>query len=184
MIIALTGTPGTGKSSVAKFLAEIYEVKSVSELAEKYECILGEEFENDERVLLVDLECLSQHLQPTKETVVIEGHLAHFLPSDLIIVLRCNPLILKERLNSKKWREEKILENVEAELLDVILIEAMNREAPVYEIDTTNKTPREVAGIVIEIIEGERRGKRIKNFMPGKIDWIGEVGERIDEIVR
>ncbi|MBO8182010.1 MAG: AAA family ATPase [Archaeoglobus sp.] len=198
MIVALTGTPGTGKSSVAKHLSQKYEVRAVSELAEEFGCIMGEEPENGEKVLLVDVECLAGRLRGRLEgrleeqvkaqtsggLLIVEGHLSHLLPSDLIIVLRCNPVKLKERLKTKSWKEDKILENVEAELLDVILIEAMDMEVPVYEIDTTDKTPEEVAEIIVELVERERKGEKVENFLPGKIDWIGEIGERVDEVTR
>jgi adenylate kinase len=187
MIVALTGTPGTGKTSVAKHLSSFYKVRGVSDLAKEMDCILDEEIENG--VLVVDVECLSEKISQLRETykdevTIIEGHLAHRIPSDVIIVLRCNPLKLKERLSTKNWSEEKVLENVEAELLDVILVEALESSNNVYEIDTSNKTIKEVSEIVIEIIEVVKRGKKLENFIPGKIDWIAEVGERIDEVTR
>jgi|Deesub1362A_J573_1020465.scaffolds.fasta_scaffold13754_2 adenylate kinase len=189
MIVALTGTPGTGKSSVSKFLSKVYQVKSVSDLAEEFGCIADDTYAG-ESVLVVDVGCLSEKVselefegESGEEVLVIEGHLAHLLPCDVTVVLRCNPLRLKDRLLSR-WDMDKVLENVEAELLDVILVEAMEKECSIYEIDTTNRTPEGVAGIVVELIESERRGEGIPNFRPGKIDWIAEVGERIDEVIR
>jgi adenylate kinase len=112
--------------------------------------------------------------------VVVEGHLSHRLGAEVVIVLRCNPLVLKERLGKKGWSEEKILENVEAEIVDAILVEALERD-DVYEIDTTSMDPEEVADAVERVIKGEvsRNG-----FKPGRIDWIGEVADRIDELMR
>ncbi|RLI84468.1 NMP kinase [Archaeoglobales archaeon] len=188
MIVALSGTPGTGKTSVADHLSSFYEVRSVSDLAKKMDCILDEEDENG-KVLVIDTECLSKKISSFRgkykdEVLVIEGHLAHLLPSDVIIVLRCNPIKLKERLSKKEWTTEKVLENVEAELLDVILVEALETSNNVYEIDTSDKTIKKVSEIVVEIIEVVKRGKELKNFKPGKIDWIAEVGEKVDEITR
>ncbi len=187
MIVALTGTPGTGKTSISKHLSRFYDVKSVSDLAKEMNCILDEEIEDE--VLVVDVECLSEKIHSFREDyrdkiLIIEGHLAHFLPSDIVIVLRCNPIKLKERLSTKGWKEDKVLENVEAELLDVILVEALDRSNNVYEIDTTSISIKEVSEIVIEIIEVVKKGKELRNFIPGKIDWIAEVGERIDEVTR
>ncbi|AEA46316.1 adenylate kinase family protein [Archaeoglobus veneficus] len=177
MIVALTGTPGVGKTTVADILrARGYRIESVNELAEKYDCVIGEE--DDSKI--VDIEELAEKLEfPDNELVILEGHLAHLLNPDVAIVLRCNPLILKDRLQSKGWSEEKVLENVEAELIDAILVEAMDECSEVYEIDTTDLNPEEVARVVEMILKGE--GDR---YRPGKIDWISVVGDRIEELMR
>ena len=177
MLVALTSTPGVGKTTVAEILrARGYRVESVSELAEKFDCIIGEE--DDSKI--VDVEELAEKLEsPEDEVVILEGHLSHLLNPDRVIVLRCNPIVLKERLESKGWSEEKVLENVEAELIDAILVEAMEECREVYEIDTTDLSPKEVADSIEEILKGE--GDKYK---PGGIDWISEVGDRIEELMR
>ena len=177
MLIALTGAPGVGKTTTAEILRKRgYKVLSVNELAEKFDCIIGEE----EGCKIVDVEELAEKMKELRNGVIIlEGHLSHLLNPDMIIVLRCNPLELKRRLESKGWSEEKVLENVEAELTDVILIEALDSSENVYEIDTTNLSAEEVADIVEMIIKGKS-----EEFKPGKIDWIAEVGDRIEEIMR
>lgn len=177
MLIALTGTPGVGKSTVAKILERRgYRVFSVNELAEKFGCILGEE----EGSKVVDVDKLAKEVRKVeKDLTIIEGHLSHLLKPDLAIVLRCNPIELKKRLEERGWSTEKILENVEAEIVDVILIEAMENVKEVYEVDTTNLSPEEVADIVEEILKGGG-----SKFKPGKIDWISEVGDLLDDLIR
>ena len=177
MLIALTGTPGVGKTTTAEILRKRgYRVLSVNELAEKFDCIIGEE----EGCKIVDVEELAEKVKELRNgLIILEGHLSHLLNPDIVIVLRCNPLELKKRLESKGWSEEKVLENVEAELTDVILIEALDGSENVYEIDTTNLSAEEVADIVEMIIKGKG-----EEFKPGRIDWIAEVGDRIEEIMR
>ncbi len=185
-MIALTGTPGVGKTSVATALSEIYKIFSVEELAEKFECIMGEEISEGGTTLIIDIEELYEKLESVKEEFqnsIVEGHLSHNLPADLIVVLRCNPIVLEKRLESKGWSEEKIRENIQAEILDVILVEALESNRKVYEIDTTEKSVKEVANILVELIEAEKRGAVIENFKPGKIDWISFLGERVDDFL-
>ncbi len=179
-VIALTGTPGTGKTSTAEELRKMgYRVLSVNDLAEELGCILGEE----EGCKVVDVDALAERVREVLEgRVVLEGHLSHLLSPDLIVVLRCNPIVLKERLEGKGWSEEKVLENVEAELIDSILVEALETGKEVYEIDTTDLSPKEVAKIVDGIVSGDEEVRR--RFRPGKIDWIAVVGDRIDELIR
>ena len=176
-VLALTGTPGTGKTTVADLLRRRgYTVLSVNELAENLGCVIGEE----EGCKIVDVEDLSKKIRDVlpEGLVIIEGHLSHLLNPDRIIVLRCNPLELKRRLERKGWPEEKILENVEAELVDVILVEAIDMGKEVHEIDTTGKDPEEVADMVEDVIKRRRR------FEPGNVDWISVVGEEIDGLIR
>ncbi|MEE9151883.1 MAG: NMP kinase, partial [Thermoplasmata archaeon] len=87
-----------------------------------------------------------------------------FLSMDLAIILRCDPLVLEERLREKKWPEKKIRENVGAEILDVIKVEAFEVLDKVYEIDTTHKNSEEVTDAIEEIIEG--------NYEEPHIDWL------------
>ncbi len=180
MIVALTGTPGTGKSSVAEELKKRgYRVESVNELADRFGCVVGIE----EDVRIVDVERLAEEVEHLKddETIIIEGHLSHLLNPDVTIVLRCHPEKLKKRLESRGWRKDKVLENLEAEIVDSILMEAMGNRK-VYEIDATDLTPQELADIIEEILEN---GEEYKDkYKPGKIDWIMEVGDRIERYMR
>ena len=70
---------------------------------------------------------------------VCRGPLCPLLPCDRIVVLRCRPDVLKQRLAPRKYREEKIRENAEAEALDVFLIETVEEFDPdqIFELDTT-----------------------------------------------
>lgn len=120
MLIALTGTPGTGKSSVAERLRERgYKVATVVELAEKHGCIIDEE----DGEIVIDVESLAARIDFEG---IVEGHLSHLLKPDVAIVLRCNPAVLRERLKGRNWSEEKLLENLEAEMLDVSLLRLLS----------------------------------------------------------
>ena len=170
-MIAITGTPGTGKTTVAEVLRRRgYVVLNVNELAEKYGCVVGEE----EGTKIVDIDCLEKI---EVEADFVEGHLSHYLKVDAIVVLRCRPDVLYERLLGKGWDEEKIRENVEAELIDYILVEAIERGKVVHEIDTTNLNPEEVADKIEEILKG-------KHYPPGNVDWLSEFSDDFDKYIR
>jgi len=151
MKIALTGTPGTGKSTVAEIVDAGFTIVHVNDLIkEKYHIGLDQERNS----WIADISGLSRHVKTLKGDVILEGHVSHLLPVDIIIVLRASPKALKERLAARGWGEAKIRENVEAEALDVILCEAVDTNKKVYEIDTTNMTSMQVKEAVIEIIKG------------------------------
>jgi adenylate kinase len=73
-------------------------------------------------------------------------------------VLRCHPDLLRERLRERGEDATTAQENAEAEALDVLLSETVERHDPadVYEIDTTDRPPAAVADDVAAAVAGER----------------------------
>ena len=163
MLIALTGTPGTGKSCVAAELAlRGYHIIRVNDTIGPY--IL--ERDEDQDTNIIDTERWSAEF-PEHEGVV-EGHLSHLLRADRIIVLRCRPDVLKKRLEMRGYQPEKVSENVEAEMLDVVLVESLEEHTPekIYEIDATVMSVSELADVIGMIIVGQAEPGY------GKVDWL------------
>lgn len=175
MIIALTGTPGTGKSKAGKVLAGLLRFNFIeaNDLAEKAGAISG--FDPRRKTLIVDTKELAAAARRLKGNWVISGHLSHFCPADYVFVLRTRPDALARRLKKKRWPAAKIDENVEAEILDVCTQEAVGGHGikNVFEIDTTEKTPDETAAIVSKILRGKNTAelKLRRLHRPGSIDW-------------
>jgi adenylate kinase len=167
MMVGITGTPGTGKSSVADELARRgISVLHISDTVENY--VLGEADDRDTRV--IDEDAWVAGFTPFDGFV--EGHLAHLLPCDRVVVLRCRPDVLGERLKNRGYGSEKVRENTLAEALDVILIETVESFRPeqVYELDTTGKSIRECSTIIDQFA----RGSIPASF--GSIDWSSYIG--------
>jgi len=172
MIVALTGTPGSGKTTVAKELeARGSKVIHLHSLLEE-EGLLSE-YDEEHDSYNVDLEEASEAILPLFEsemTVILESHLSHLLPCDMIIVLRCSPSTIKERLTSRGYDDAKIFENMEAEALDVILVESVETGRRCHELDCSNLSPNEVAAVVLGLIEGT-----VEGYFPGRVDWSEEL---------
>ena len=169
MLVALTGTPGTGKSSVAAELERRgYAVVSLDRLAEERKLVDG--YDAARRTKEVDVEALDKEIRVAAKLGFLVAHYSHLMSVNLAIVLRCHPRILAERLKARGWPGAKVRENVEAEAIDVITQEALGRLPFVYEIDTTSTTPEAVAGVVLEILQGKVAGRE-----PGHLDWSDEV---------
>lgn len=155
MRVALTGTPGTGKTTVADALETELSVLPLGPVVREEGLVAGRDEERD--TLVADVAALRDRFADRTD-VVFESHLAHRLPVDRAVVLRCHPEELERRLGDRGWADEKVTENAEAEALDVVLSEAVatqGRDA-VYEIDTTDRSPAAVAGDVDAVIRGER----------------------------
>ena len=174
MILAITGTPGTGKTSVCKALGlAVVDLNTVIEERRFYTGI-----DTERGSFIADLEALKEYLsQEEKAVLIIESHLAHLLEPEVAIVLRANPTVLSTRLTQKGFPARKIAENVEAETLDIIITEAVVLCGVVYEVDTSEKSIEEVASVVREIIDAEIEGvsrtkKALRDcYKPGSVDW-------------
>ena len=77
--------------------------------------------------------------------------MAHYL-CDLSIVFRTHPSTLKIRLDERGYSEKKVMENVLAESIDVVLCDCYDYCRRVYEIDTTAITVAETTACLKELI--------------------------------
>jgi adenylate kinase len=155
MRVAVTGTPGTGKTTATGLVDSDLDMVNLNDLIREEELSTGEDPERGS--LLADIEGLRERLGG-RDDVLIESHLAHHFEADRVVVLRCHPRRLRERLLDRGEDESKAKENAEAEALDVILSEAVEEHGldSVYEIDTTDRTPEAVADDIEAVIDGGR----------------------------
>lgn len=145
MIIAITGTPGTGKTSIAKKLAEEmeYHIIDVNQFIKQHlQLIIERDHARETNIIDEDhlVELLQKHLvEEHIEDVIIDSHLSHYLPHSLVdicIVLSCDLRILKERLRNRGYNQLKIQENLEAEAFDTILEEAEDEGHTIIHLHT------------------------------------------------
>jgi len=178
MIIALTGTPGTGKTSVSKILhIKGFEIVDLNKVVCEKNFLFGKDEKRESNI--VDIEKFNNYVKENyagEDIVMIEGHLSHLLKSvDKVFILRCNPKKLRSNLLKKGWNEQKIKENVEAEILDIILCETLelHKKNNIFEIDVSDKSLDDVASLIIEIIDNKY--KHFKKYNIGSVDWSEEI---------
>jgi adenylate kinase len=179
LVLVLTGVPGVGKTTVSERLADMIGGAHIdlSAFAEGEGLTVG--WDERRETAIVDMnavrERLDRVLNSTSGPLVIEGHFAaDVVPSDVasfIFVLRRAPWVLKDELEARGYGMEKVWENVDAELLGVCLVEAMEAYGTerVCELDTTDLTETETAEAILSMIDG-----RVPCQM-GMIDWLGRV---------
>lgn len=168
MKIALSGTPGTGKTEVSKILARElnYNLIDINTFARKNNLIMGKD--NNRKTQIINEKKLYEKSKEIPTNTIIEGHLAHHSICDITIILRTDPIILRIRLKKRNWPEKKIQENIESEIIDLILQESITLNKNTYEIDTSTNSPKETAKIILNIIKNQKSKKEHK---PGKISW-------------
>ena len=148
MVIIVTGTPGTGKTKVARFLSKALRYDYVNyDYVNVYRLIqsgkLWTAYDKKRRCYVVDKKKLVRAL--VKEIkrnpdVILDSHMSHYLPKkyvDLCIVTHCDIVVLKKRLEKRKYSQLKIRENLDAEIFQTCLTEAQELGHQIIEVDTT-----------------------------------------------
>ncbi len=169
VIIAISGTPGTGKTSITELLKNNYKIVHLNDLAKEKGCLKG--YDRKRKVRIVDYKCLDNKIDDVSD-IVIESHYAHLMRFDILIILRTKPDVLRKRLLEKGFSKQKINENLEAEALGVISEESLDFIDRAFEIDTSFITTKEAADLVLKIIT-----ERPNEYSIGKIDWSKEILE-------
>jgi adenylate kinase len=147
--IVITGSVGTGKSSIARALGEKLKLPVIhlTEFCKQRGLVEGIE---------VDIERLrSTLLKELPPAFIVEGHLAceFSIPADVVVVLRAKKKVLEERLAKRGYDRKKIHENVMAEVMDYCLIRAEENYGSVIQVDTSLGTAEENAEKVLEYMK-------------------------------
>ena len=172
-IITISGTPGSGKSTIGKILKKrlnlnyVYSGQIFRETAKKYKMNL-EEFgrfcENNEKI---DRELDKEQLDLLKKgNVILEGRLAGWIAynnniKSLKIILNADLKIrisriiereagdynkrLKEILSREKSEQKRYKKYYNIDIKDTSIYDLI--------IDTSNKSPKEIADIIVNKIE-------------------------------
>jgi len=190
-IIIITGTPGVGKTSVARLLSSKIRATHVNltELAEKERLII--EFDQARNSKVIDetriKEKLIEILGCSRGDIVVDGHYAVFVtPKEHVthvFVLRRDPIELKRLLEKRGFSGQKLWENLAAEILDVCLVDSLNlmpEGVKICEIDVTDKAFSRVVEYVLAVLRGE------EECLLGVVDWLEKLEQRgvLEEYLR
>ena len=162
-IIIVTGTPGVGKTVLARLLAKKtgFEYSSLGDLVRKERLHHG--FDRRKGSYIIDEGSVRRKLKGCFEAhkrkgIVFETHSVNsILPKTrgmLVIILRLDPAFLARRLRARNWPKLKIWENVESEMIDVSLYDSLKAlgKSRVLEIDATGKRPKELLREILKVL--------------------------------
>ena len=174
VVIAITGSPGVGKTTISSMLAsQGWKVNTVAELAKTFDC----EGDYDELMGCVEIDIhklAERFLMEPNDNVIIDGHLAHFLAVDAIVILRCEPSQLRARLESRGYTQSKINANLEWELIAGTWSEIVefDIDVPILELDSSTLSAEELIKRLLDWIDGDF--KHNSTIISNAIDWLGK----------
>ncbi len=164
-ILVLSGTPGTGKSTLAKLLEKKIALERL-DLHDYYKEI-STRYNRQKRCYDIDMNKLEKlvrarikEIDQKKGGLIIDSHIAHLLPKkivDLCLILTCTDLKkLEKRLIKRKYSKKKIRENLDAEIFQVCLTEAQEKGHQVITLDTSKDISLSKIGQI---------SQKIKNYL-------------------
>ncbi|OQR98449.1 adenylate kinase [Achlya hypogyna] len=150
--ILITGTPGTGKTTMSAMLAEKTQFRNVNvgDLVKQHSLHSGRDDEFDCFVLDEDkvVDEMDELMSSPDGGVIVDFHTCDFFPErwfDLVVVLRSDNTTLYDRLVGRGYSEKKVQENVECEIMQVVLEEAQSSYEP--------EIVQELSSVTIEDME-------------------------------
>ncbi|KAK6103206.1 Adenylate kinase isoenzyme 6 [Brugia pahangi] len=149
--LLITGTPGTGKTTLCETLSEKLGFDYINCGKEIVENNLYVEYDEEFGSYILDEDKFLDHIEDRMNSesggYIVDYHGSDFFPErwfDFVFVLRCNNTLLYDRLSARGYNKKKIEENIECEIFGSLLEEAKDSydEKIVYELQ--NETVEEM----------------------------------------
>ena len=181
--LAITGNPGVGKHTSAKFLCEklgglkIIDINKV--IIDNNAFLLNDDLYGKEVDRKKTLKLIRDELKKGGDIVII-GHLVPYVLKpdgiDLVVVMRRSPYEIIKTFEDREYSPEKIRENVASEILGISFYDALKTfgKSKVIEFDATGKTPQQSAEEIVSLLQNKLKRKI------GMVDWLSLVYEKGD----
>ena len=158
-VVIITGTPGTGKTTIAnKIQSAGYLTINLFEFAEKNNCLDG--FDEERGSMIVDTDklefILENYLKTGSDCIIIEGHYTDIIPNQFvkkIFVLSAELGALRVRLKERNYPEDKIDENLEAEIMQVCWTDSLEAFGSSKVIKIENSDITETTNLIINYLK-------------------------------
>ncbi|MGM5483547.1 MAG: AAA family ATPase [Nanobdellota archaeon] len=135
-----TGTPGTGKTTLAKHFSKENNLEYIDgkEISKE----IADEYDEKDECYIIDEKKFSKKCNErlNKKGNVLDSHLSHLTSPELVdycIISECSQKILSERLKKRDYNDKKIKDNLEAEAFKSSRIEAQEKGHNIIIFDTS-----------------------------------------------
>ena len=177
-VIVITGTPGSGKTTVSRKVAELLgscELISANDIVRDMRLFSGYSRDGE---MIADMRRLKAEIKrrvrsSRADVVIIEGHLLCDMKiggaTAVVIREHLNKLLL--RMRKRRYSRKKIEGNIVAEAIDYCGVNALANYTEVYELESGRDTAAKVLGII--------NGKRVS---AGRIEMLGELNDMLKKL--
>jgi adenylate kinase len=150
-IIIVTGSVGSGKTTLAKFIAKKLDYNYIDVTSFIKENNLSEEYDKEKDCMIVNEKKLAQELEKLKGDLVIDSHMSHYMDPDKVdkcFVTRCSIGVLKKRLEKRGYNKKKIKDNIQVEIFNVCFEEALEKGHKPILIETSKGLNKEIVNLI------------------------------------
>ncbi|KAI8438893.1 hypothetical protein MSG28_011226 [Choristoneura fumiferana] len=162
--ILITGTPGVGKSTIARLVADRtkFTWREVSKLAEEYSCL--DEYDAEYQCPVLNEDKLLDIMEGllAKGGNVVDYHGCEFFPErwfDAVFVVRTNNTVLYDRLAARGYTGKKLSDNIQCEIFETLLEEAQASYKPEIVMELQNEVEDQLQQNINTIIQWIERWK-------------------------
>jgi adenylate kinase len=176
MCLVITGNPGVGKHTVAKYLAKKlqYKILDINEFV-----IKSKLYKKNNDTLDVKISKLKNEIKKKiMNKSIVVGHLAPYVVPKAqvkaVFILRKNPYKLISVYKKRKYPYEKMIENLGSEILGIIAFDALKKfgKTKCHQIDSTSRSASKIVRIMESIIRNSQNGD--------DVDWLSLIAQKGD----
>jgi len=173
-VIIVTGTPGTGKTVFSRMLAKQLQAHyfSLGFYIIQHGIYVSVDRKRESKIVdVLRARRMMRALISKNSFLIVDTHMPEgIVPKDatrMVFVLRCNPQLLERRLRRRRWKVEKVKENVMAEIVDSCLIAAQKYygKKKVTQLDTSYASVKRSVLLARKMLLRSR-------FSRSSVDWL------------
>lgn len=178
--VLITGTPGTGKTTLAALIVErlnenymnnenddddngtefakhinVGELIQVHQLYDGYDNILDTYILDDDK-LIDHLDTVFDDAMHDNISCITDYHVCDVFPEryfDLVLVLRTSTEILYDRYIERKYNDKKRTDNIQCEIMQMILEEAMESYDTEIVHEVSSNTMEDVESNILRVVQ-------------------------------